>query len=338
MNSTDLPPIPGAGEYGPQVCNTVRLYLAVLDDLSPEQVKLLFKHVSTCSVCSAEFQLVNNTTRLVAGLAATAPSPRVDAAIYQFFRSEQSEESPRLSVVTTPAPQNVKRLREPARPTSPRHRIAWLIGQVAVAAVLLLALLTATHFISVAPSGSTAFALPANLSWNNYVLYHSETKISANGMHYRIESYHNLGSNNVHIEITASSKLDVVVVGDEHAMLGKDMLHHVAQWGADAWAVDDSLFDLTELRQELRTKSAVYLDKENFQGQEVYRIRCKDGLVMLLDMDYMPVNVLQGATDSSTGKPMYNTLKMMPASEMPASMWDMSVPPGFQMGTLPAKP
>ncbi len=321
MNSTDLPPIPKAGEYGPQVCNTVRLYLAVLDDLSPEQVNLLFKHVSTCSVCVGEFQLLNSVTRLVAGLAATTPSPRVDAAIM----ARQSA-------------QNGKRSRKPVHLTPPRGRSAWLIGQIAVAAVLLLALLTATHFISLAPSGSKAFALPANLSWSNYVLYHSETRIGANGMLYRIDSYHDLGSNRVHIETTANTQMDVVVVGDEHAMLGKDMLHHVAQWGADAWAVDDSVFDLAELRHELQTKSAVYLDKENFKGQEVYRIRCKDGLVMLLDMDYMPVNVLQGAAGSSTGEPMYDTLKLMPTSEMPSSMWDMSIPAGYQMGSLPAKP
>ncbi len=321
MNSTDLPPIPKAGEYGPQVCNTVRLYLAVLDDLASEQVNLLFKHVSICASCAGEFQLLSNATRLVAGLATTTPSPRVDAAI-----------------IAMQSTQHGKRLRKPAHLTSPRGRTAWLIGQIAVAAVLLFGILTATHFISLAPSGSKAFALPANLSWSNYVLYHSETRINANGMHYRIDSYHDLGSNNVHIEITASSQLDVVVVGDEHAMLGKDMLHHVAQWGADAWAVDDSVFDLAELRHELQTKSAVYLDKENFQGQEVYRIQCKNGLVMLLDMDYMPVNLLQGATGSTNGEPMYDTLKMMPASELPSSMWDMSIPPGFQMGTLPPKP
>jgi hypothetical protein len=321
MNSTDLPPIPRAGEYGSQVCNTVRLYLAILDDLSPEQVNLLFKHVSTCSACVGEFQLLNNATRLVAGLAATTPSLRVDAAI-----------------MTMQSAQNGKRLRKPAHLTSPRGRPAWLIGQIAVAAVLLLGILTATHFISLAPSGSKAFALPTNLSWSNYVLYHSETRINANGMHYRIDSYHDLGSNNMHIEITASSQLDVVVVGDEHAMLGKDMLHHVAQWGADAWAVDDSVFDLAELRHELQTKSAIYLDKENFQGQEVYLIRCKDGLVMMLDMNYMPVNVLESADGSGTGKPMYDSLKLMPASEMPASMWDMSIPTGFQMGALPPKP
>jgi hypothetical protein len=321
MNSTDLPPIPRAGEYGPQVCEIVRLYLAVLDDLSPEQVNLLFKHVTTCSACAGEFQLLNSATRLLSGLASTVPSSRVDAAIMS-MRSAQHGKRPRKQVYLMPA----------------GGRSSWLVGQIALAAVLLLALLTATHFISFAPGGSTAFALPSNLSWSNYVLYHSETRVSADGMHYRIDSYHDLGSNRMHIETIANSQLDVVVVGDDNAMLGKDMLHHVAQWGADAWAVDDSVFDLAALRHELQTKSAVYLDKENFKGQEVYRIRCKDGLVMLLDMDYMPVNVLQSAAGSSSGEPMYDTLKLMPASEMPSSLWDMSIPAGFQMGTLPAKP
>jgi hypothetical protein len=29
---------------------------------------------------------------------------------------------------------------------------------------------------------------------------------------------------------------------------------------------------------------------------------------------------------------------MLHPSQVPDSMWDMSIPPGFQMGTLPAKP
>jgi hypothetical protein len=209
---------------------------------------------------------------------------------------------------------------------------------VAIAAILLFMLLTATHFIAFAPSRADAFQLPANLSWSHYVLYHSEIKTGANGMVYHIESYHDLGSNYMHVETMADGQVDVVVVGNDQSMLGMDMLHHVAQWNADAWAVDDSVFDLAELRHELQTKSAVYLDKESFRGQEVYRIRCKDGLVMLLDMHYMPVNVLQGSSSSEVAKPMYDTLKLMHASEMPASMWNMNVPPGFHMGTLPTKP
>jgi len=35
---------------------------------------------------------------------------------------------------------------------------------------------------------------------------------------------------------------------------------------------------------------------------------------------------------------MYDTVKVIPASQVSSSMWDMSVPRGFQMGTLPAKP
>jgi len=120
-------------------------------------------------------------------------------------------------------------------------------------------------------------------------------------------------------------------------MLGMDMLHHVAQWGADAWAVDDSLFDLAHLRHELQTRVAVYLDKEGFKGEEVYRIR-NGNLILLLDMDYMPVNVVHIVGSSATGKPMYDTLKLLPASEIPTSMWDTSIPAGFQMGALPARP
>ena len=323
MNSTHLPPLPKEGESGPQVCNTVRLYLAVLDDLSPEQVTLLFKHVETCSTCSEEFQLINGATRLIGGLDATSPSRRVDAAIMA-LQFDQHGMRTRKSVKRAPL----------------RGRSIKIISQavVAIAAILLFMFLTATHFIAFAPSRANAFALPANLSWSNYVLYHSETRTGANGMVYHVESYHDLGSNHMHIETMADGQVDVVVVGDEQAMLGMDMLHHVAQWNADAWAVDDSVFDLAELRHELQAKSAVYLDKESFRGQEVYRIHCKDGLVMLLDMNYMPVNVLQGSSNSDMAKPMYDTLKLMPASEIPTSMWNMSIPSGFQMGTLPAKP
>ncbi len=323
MNSTHLPPLPKEGESGPHVCDTVRLYLAILDDLTSEQVNLLFKHVDICSACSEEFRLVNDATRRVRDLVASSPSRRVDAAILAL----QSN-------------QHAMRTGMRVRRQSLSGRSIRVISQavVAIAAVLLFMFLTVTHFIAFAPSTAQAFELPANLSWSNYVLYHSETRTGANGMVYHVESYHDLGSNHMHVETMANGQVDVVVVGDDQSMLGIDMMHHVAQWNADAWAVDDSIFDLAELRHELQTKNAVYLDKESFKGQEVYRIRCKDGLVMLLDMNYMPVNVLQGSSSSDIAKPMYDTLKLMPASETPASMWDMSIPRGFHMGTLPSKP
>src|SRR5438270_8280234 len=74
MNSTHLPPLPKEGESGPQVCNTVCLYLAVLDDLTPEQVNPLFKHIEKCLTCSEEFQLMNSATHLIGGLDTTSPS------------------------------------------------------------------------------------------------------------------------------------------------------------------------------------------------------------------------------------------------------------------------
>ena len=89
MNSTHLPPLPKEGESGPQVCETVRLYLAVLDDLTPEQVNQLFKHVDRCPACSEAFQLMNDVTRRVRDLGASAPSRRVDAAILA-LQSNQS--------------------------------------------------------------------------------------------------------------------------------------------------------------------------------------------------------------------------------------------------------
>ncbi|HXX79211.1 MAG TPA: hypothetical protein VEI53_12000 [Ktedonobacteraceae bacterium] len=323
MNSTHLPPLPKEGETGSQVCETVRLYLAVLDDLTPEQVDVLFKHIQMCVACGEALQLLNETTRRVGSLAASRPSRSVDAAIMALQISQNERHTDKLA------------RRRPFRSRSIR-----VISQavVAIAAILLFMFLTATHFIAFAPSKVSAFELPANLSWSNYVLYHTETVTGANGMVYHVESYHDLGSNQMHVETMAQGQVDVVVVGDDHEMLGMDMMHHVAQWNADAWATDDSVFDLTELRHELQAKSAIYLDKVTFQGQEVYRIQCKDGLVMLLDMQYMPVNVLHGSSNSDMARPMYDSLKLMPTSEIPASMWDMSVPPGFHMGSLPAKP
>src|SRR5260370_1609419 len=157
MNSTDLPPISKVGEYGPQVCNTMRLYLAVLDDLSPEQVNLLFKHVRICTACTAEFQLLNSATRLVEGLGTTSPSPRIDAAI-----------------MALQFDQNGMRTRKPVNVAHRRRPSVRVISQavVAIAAILFFVFLTATHFIAFAPSGVKAFALPTNLSWSNYVLYH----------------------------------------------------------------------------------------------------------------------------------------------------------------------
>src|SRR5260370_35770739 len=179
MNNTDLPPVPRAEESGPKVVDTIRLYLAILDDLVTEPVNQVFRHVSICQACTAVYQLMNSATHLVADLPTTTPSARVDAAIM---------------ALTTKTARNGAQSRKLVRPVRPRRRLTWLIGQLAVAAVLLIALLTATHFIGLAPGGSQTFQLPSNLSWSGYVLYHTQTMTGDDGMIYQVDSYHDLGT------------------------------------------------------------------------------------------------------------------------------------------------
>jgi len=215
-----------------------------------------------------------------------------------------------------------------------------LVGVAALVAVLLLTFLATMtlHFPGGSSSTTQAFTLPPDLSWSGYVLYQSETRIDAHGTRYSVNCYYNLSTGRMHVETVMPGSLDVVAVGDDHEMLGLDMMHHVAQWGANAWSVDETTFNLAELRSDMQTHRAVYLDKDMFHSQAVYRIRSRNGLVLLLDMHYRPVNVLRGAVGPGTGEPVYDTLMLMPPSHVSGSMWDMHVPGDFHMGTLPKKP
>src|SRR5437588_9851752 len=85
-----LPPLPKAGEYGPQVCSTVRLYLAILDDLSPRQVQLLREHVDNCADCATGHRFMQRTTRVFASLPESAPSPHVDQAVMSAIAAKSS--------------------------------------------------------------------------------------------------------------------------------------------------------------------------------------------------------------------------------------------------------
>jgi hypothetical protein len=318
MNA-DLPPLPDISRRGPQVCATFRLYLAVLHDLPPDQVLLVQTHVQTCADCAREHHLLEHVTQLVISLPASTPSNRVDQTVMAAIAAKGNGHTPIHPTIQPPA----------------RKRRLWLTGQLAAAAVLLLALVMVIHFTNLLPSSQPAFALPNTLSWNGYVLYLSETRIAANGERYHVTTYHILGTSHMHVETTMPGSLDVVAIGDEHDMLGMDMTHHIAQRGAHTWSVDDSIFNAEELRNELKTHQAMFLGKDRFQSQDVYRIRCANGLVILLNMYYQPVNVLSGI---DTGEPMYETLALLPASQVPESMWDMTIPPGFQMGKLPERP
>ena len=361
-SNNDMPPLPPSGAFGPQVCATIRLYLAVINDLPSETVAALQDHLHICAGCAQVQRLLQHTTGMFSNLASSTPSSRIDQAIMaaiatrgnrpastqharNHFGSAQFTTSMRSSRVNTPVsaiPTSI------AAHTSQQHQhfksfaakpLAITVSVLALVAMLFLVLSTTLHFLGIfQPSSEWTFSLPQNLSWNNDVLYHSETRINNGGKLYYVNTYNDLGNGNLHVETLMTGVLDVVAIGTVSKMLGLDMMHHVAQWDANDWSDDESIFNLAALRNDLAQKRAVYLDEDMFHGEKVYRIRCYNGLVLLLNMNYQPVNVLRGAIGPGTGEPIYDTLKIMPASTVSSSMWNMSVPSGFKMGTLPQRP
>jgi hypothetical protein len=362
----DLPPIPSTGEKGPHVCDIIQLYLGILAELPPEQARLVLEHVRTCNDCTAVQRQMEQATWLLAGLPASIPSERIDHAVMDAIAARSNS---RVATYANAQPVVVASQGDrKGRPYGGRERkghvgerksrvgdrkghpyggykgranrgsrrIIGAVGALVLAAALAIALLATLHFGG--GPATQAFTLPSNLSWNGYVLYHTETRIDAKGERYSVNTYHDMATGRMHVETVMPGSMDVVVVGDDRSMLGLDMMHHVAQWGADAWSVDETPFDLAQLRSDLNAQRAVYLGKDTFHGQPVYRVRTRNGLVLLLDMNYRPVNVLSGAVGPGTGEPMYNTLMLMPSSHVSSSMWDMSVPEGFRMGTLPNRP
>src|SRR5260370_41116159 len=80
MMDADLPPLIGS-VCGPSACATVRLYLAVLDDVPPEQAQLVFAHVKSCPECRADLRMLHWVALLATGCAEFAPPPRVDQVV-----------------------------------------------------------------------------------------------------------------------------------------------------------------------------------------------------------------------------------------------------------------
>lgn len=320
MNTSDLPPFPGIGEKGAQVCARVRFYLAIVDELPPARVHLLSEHLKGCAQCAAEFQLVHQATRLVASLPESTPSAQVDAAMMAALHQQQRALS------------SAGRAR--ARPAGRSARRAWVL---AAAAVMMIAAGLLTYGL-IAGRGAS-FRLPAGLSWNGYVLHYIQTRNDARGQAYQVEVYQDLGTNDMHIESNLPGQFDVVVVTERSTMLGKDMMHHIAQMGdgVAGWATDGSLFDLDQLRHDLAAGNAVYMGRETFQGQEVYQVRLANGQILLLSMHYLPVNALHTPRRPGTGVPIYQTCQVLLSAQVSASLWDMQVPADFQMGQLPAR-
>ncbi len=319
MMDADLPPLPRGSVSGPSACATIRLYLAVLGDVSPEQARPVFEHVKGCAECRAELHLLRQVAPLAIGSDEFAPPPRVDQVV--------------IAAITLKGqvPHHVftRRFMRERRPP-------WQI-LFAAAAVFVVVMMTTLQLLIALFSLPRAFALPANLSWSSYVLYHTETLVGTHGVQYTIHCYHDLGTGFMHVETMAGKDLDIVAVGNGQELLGEDLIHHIAQWGANAWGVDDSLFNLGQLRADLQAHRAMYLGLDTFRGQEVYRIRWRYGLMLLLNTQYLPVNVLRNASGSGTGEPLYKTLAMLPATQVPATLWNASVPAGFRVGMLPMR-
>ena len=356
-NNNGMPPLPKSGEFGAQVCATVRLYLSIVDDLTAEQRMVLNEHVRICAECAKIQRLLQFSTSLFTNLPPTVPSQRVDQAVMAAIAARSRGPSSRQLPVTRqigrkgegqarpvftpmPAPLAGYTLRENKHKRSfARKPFAISLTVLAAAAMLFFVMGMTLHFWNgFPPSNEQAFSLPANLSWNGYVLYQSETRLDARGEHYNVNTYDNLGTGQMHVETMMAGSLDVVAIGDKQEVLGLDMMHQVASWGAIAWSVDETAFDLAALRSDLAANRAEYLDEDLFRGQTVYRVRCRNGLVLLLDMHYNPVNVLRGAVGPGTGEPIYNTLKLMPTAIVSNTMWNMSIPSGFRMGNLPQRP
>jgi hypothetical protein len=339
MNSTNLPPLPTPEQRGSEVCARMALYIAVWQDLTPAQKAQASRHIQTCETCAQEFRYVDSATKLISrlGQESTVPSARVDQAVMQAI-------SARRETSKAPIKMRARSRKQPSFSGGSSRMASW----AAVAAAVLVVIVGAMTFIpglrpaapgsqSIAPQ---AFKLPANLSWNSEVLYHVQAWTEKNGDQYQAATYYDPSAQMANIELTMGNSVDTVMVVDKqsHKALVMDMMHHVAQWNPqDRWKDDESMFNLQQLRSDLQTGRAVYLGKGIFQGQSVYQVRWTDDQILLLDMNYMPVNVLQASGNSTTGQPEYVTVKWLKPSTVPDSTWDMNVPHDFKMGTLPTQ-
>ena len=341
----DLPPLSQSQIAIPNspICETMQLYLAVWNDLTPRQMRAVEAHIQACPRCMQEQKGMRNISTAFAQLPATQPSAHVDRAILEAIaaRSRATLSSPSASSKDISSASLARWLPANSNSNLPRRRTARRPGVpvLALAAVLVVALLSALYFalhMIMPGSSQTTFILPTNVSWNNYVLNQEQTIKSTSGSNYHVICYHNMSDDSMNIEITGANQFDVVVVKDPQKALSLDMVNRVAQWGMPDWAqIDDSIFDASHLRADLASGRAVYLGTSLYQGQEVYRIRLANNKVMLLNMKYIPVNVLDNVDQNGNGQTVYQFLHWLPPSQVPDSMWDITIPGDFHIGTLP---
>jgi len=327
MNNTDLPSLPPTGVISQEICDAVSLYLAVSHDLTEEQKQRVSAHLKVCPQCVREYRLVKRSAQLVSSLEGSEPSARVDVAVMAAIAARTGTRS---SLDTSASLRSIPYNRNVGR--NKRRRVP--IGSlVAAAAILVVALVGVMHFVIMPGGSASAFQVPAG-SWNG-VIYHTQTVVSSNGNQYHVATYHDMNDDMMNVETTMGTKLDVMAVTDGHQTLVMDMKHNVMQMNANAWLTDDSMFDLNQLNKDLKSRRATYLGIGQYNGQEVYQIR-ENGEILLLDMHYKPVNVLQDANGSGTGKAVYDKMQLL--NNAPTGMMDMTPPAGFKTGQLPAKP
>jgi hypothetical protein len=321
MSDHDLS-LPASGASETEVCVLMQRYMAVSADLTPEQRQLLDRHVQSCEHCQRAQLVMERVAVLVGGMESSEPSSRVDLAVQAAIARAKQARSNHVQPIELPV--------APKRRPREGSFLAWL----GAAAAIFLLVLGSWLAASLWQTPTQSLELPADLSWDRYVLYYTQTLYDSKGHPYQIKTYQKLADGSLHVETAMDGKFDVVVMrGDgDQKTLGLDMMNHVAQWDADEWLAKEAPFRLARLRQELRNGTSVYLGKDRFQGQEVYRIRDTNSLVLLLNMQYQPVNVL-----SIAGKPLYDILQVQDIGQVQASMWDMSMPRGFVMGQLPKK-
>jgi hypothetical protein len=327
MNSTDLPPLPPTPVVDPEVCDLVSLYLAVSHDLTEEQKRRVTAHLQICQKCVHEYYLVRRAAQLVSSLEETEPSARVDVAVMAAIAARTASTNGSLNAV--------RPLRLSAYSRNSRRSRVPVGSLVAAAAILIVAMVGLLHFVIMPSSSAEAFQVPAS-AWNG-VLYHTQTVVDSNGTQYHVTTYHDMATDKMNVETTINGKLDVMAVSNgKNTVVGMDMMHNVMQTNASAWLTDDSMFDVKKLNADLQAGRAKYLGKSQFDGQEVYEVRDDNGDIILLNMQYKPVNILQPTNGSGIGKPMYDTLQIL--SSAPAGTWDTTPPANFKTGQLPAKP
>jgi hypothetical protein len=80
----DLPPLTPNSAVSKQssVCATVQLHLAVWDDLTSAQRRLISNHLRLCEQCAHVQHLFQGVTRLITHLPETQPSARVDSVVF----------------------------------------------------------------------------------------------------------------------------------------------------------------------------------------------------------------------------------------------------------------